>query len=361
MLGTAIERERGGGGGKAGEGHNCLNCRSPLDGPFCSQCGQKAHVHRSFSAIWHDILHGVLHFDGKFWRTLPLLVFKPGELTHRYIHGERAAFISPMALFLFSIFMMFAVFSFGGGPFSGAEISDGANVEQVQSTLESTTQDLNAEISGIETELAAPRVGTAERARLQKQLDILKSRQQNMELVKDGVPIITGAQSLQDIARENDDNLPQHINTPWPPLTHLLEKGVKKASDNPGLMLYKLKSNGYKFAWLLIPLSLPFIWFATLGVRGRHFYDHAVFVTYSIAFMCLLFLVTSVAVQFGLPDGVATGLFLLVPPVHLYKQLRYSYDLGRVSSFLRLCLLLIFILVILLLFVGILMFLGLLG
>ena len=86
----------------------CLNCGAPVIGHYCGNCGQPLHIHRSISAFWHDILHGVLHFEGKFWRTLPLLVWKPGELTRRYIHGERAKFISPMALFLFSVFMMFA-------------------------------------------------------------------------------------------------------------------------------------------------------------------------------------------------------------------------------------------------------------
>ena len=37
-----------------------------------------------------------------------MLVFHPGELTRRYIHGERARFVSPLALFLFSVFLMFA-------------------------------------------------------------------------------------------------------------------------------------------------------------------------------------------------------------------------------------------------------------
>ena len=65
----------------------CLNCGTMLTGPHCHQCGQAGHVHRSISAFWHDILHGVLHFDGKVWNTLPLLVWKPGELTRRYVHG----------------------------------------------------------------------------------------------------------------------------------------------------------------------------------------------------------------------------------------------------------------------------------
>jgi hypothetical protein len=42
----------------------------------------------------------------------------PGQLTRRYIEGERARFVSPVALFLFSVFLMFAVFSSIGGPFA---------------------------------------------------------------------------------------------------------------------------------------------------------------------------------------------------------------------------------------------------
>ena len=123
-IGTAVqggliakELENGGDRGTSGEGGDCLNCGSLVTGGYCANCGQPLHVHRSIGAFWHDILHAVLHFEGKFWRTLPLLAWKPGELTRRYARGERAKFISPMALFLFSIFMMFAIFSFLGDPF----------------------------------------------------------------------------------------------------------------------------------------------------------------------------------------------------------------------------------------------------
>jgi hypothetical protein len=51
----------------------------------------------------------VFHFEGKIFRTLPMLVFRPGALTRRYIAGERARFVSPLALFLFTVFAMFAV------------------------------------------------------------------------------------------------------------------------------------------------------------------------------------------------------------------------------------------------------------
>ena len=92
----------------------CLDCGTPLVGAHCHACGQKGHLHRTIGAFGHDILHGALHFDGRTWRTLPKLALRPGELTRRYIDGERTRFVSPMALFLFSIFLMFAVFQIAG-------------------------------------------------------------------------------------------------------------------------------------------------------------------------------------------------------------------------------------------------------
>src|SRR5690606_35941496 len=70
------------------------------------------HIHRTFQSLGHDVLHSVFHFEGKFWRTMPELVFRPERLTRRYIDGERAKFISPMALFLFTVFVMYGVFAF---------------------------------------------------------------------------------------------------------------------------------------------------------------------------------------------------------------------------------------------------------
>ena len=108
MLGRAVEPKAGEGDGHTHEA-NCLNCGARLAGPFCGECGQHAHVHRTLSAFFHDFAHGVLHFEGKIFRTLPLLAWNPGELTRRYVDGQRASFVSPIALFLFSVFLMFAV------------------------------------------------------------------------------------------------------------------------------------------------------------------------------------------------------------------------------------------------------------
>ena len=90
---------------------SCLNCGAKLVGSHCHACGQPAHVHRSLSAFFHDLLHAVFHFEGKLWRTLPMLAWRPGRLTREYIDGRRASYVSPIAVFLFVVFLMFAVVS----------------------------------------------------------------------------------------------------------------------------------------------------------------------------------------------------------------------------------------------------------
>src|SRR6185503_12548970 len=115
LLARAVEPNAG----ETSDGHtretSCLNCGTPLVGGFCHACGQHAHVHKTLRAFFHDFLHGLLNFEGKIWRTLPLLAWKPGNLTRRYIDGQRASFISPVALFLFCVFLMFAAVSLIGG------------------------------------------------------------------------------------------------------------------------------------------------------------------------------------------------------------------------------------------------------
>ena len=150
LLARAVEPSRGEASGTPHAPTECLNCGAMVTGHYCGQCGQKGHVHRSLSAIGHDIMHGVLHLDGKLWNTLPLLAFKPGQLTRRFIQGERAKFVSPMAMFLFTVFAMFAVFQIVGispaedfaegfANYEGAGASKSAfrtNIQQQVTTLE---------------------------------------------------------------------------------------------------------------------------------------------------------------------------------------------------------------------------------
>jgi hypothetical protein len=335
LLGRAIEPHAGEG---SGHGTICLNCGTALIGAHCHQCGQSAHVHRSLGGIGHEILHGVFHFEGKLWRTLPLLAWRPGQLTRRYIDGERARFVSPVALFLFSIFALFAIFSMlGVVPQSGF----------------GNTPTTEADVARVRARLSEQRVNlVAERGKLQDGSgparladESIKAVDRSLSELKVGVPV--KAPIATDVK----------IDTGWDRLDH----GVEKAMKNPGLTAYKVQSNSYKFSWLLIPLSLPFVWLMFAWKRQFHLYDHAVFVTYSIAFMSLLFIALSLLAAIGLPPVIRDLAGVLIPPVHIYSQLKDTYGLSRFGAIARTIVLGFFILIIVLLFGTIILALGVLG
>lgn len=336
LLGRAMEPSAGEGGD--GHGAICLNCATALIGPNCHQCGQAGHVHRSLSGMGHDILHGVFHFDGKLWRTLPLLAWRPGELTRRYVHGERARFVSPIALFLFSIFAMFAVFSWAGIS-APTDLTGNLNTPAaVQQALETARED-RADI----VEAMAERAKTdPRRARDAKRIADMDERLKALETlsVKAGGTTVNVAHPPSQIG--------------WGVIDH----GIEKWQKNPSLMLYKLQSSVYKFSWMLIPLSLPFLWLLFAWRREYRLYDHAIFITYSIAFMSLLFIAITVAATLGVSEGWIVAACLILPVVHLFRQMKQAYQLGFFSALVRTMVLLGGIVVVVTIFMLLLVLLG---
>jgi hypothetical protein len=82
----------------------CLNCGAIRVGPYCHVCGQHAHEsHRSIKRMLAEGLRAATESDGPFLRTLRRLAFDPGRLTLDYLAGKRAAQVSPVRLFLFSL------------------------------------------------------------------------------------------------------------------------------------------------------------------------------------------------------------------------------------------------------------------
>lgn len=83
----------------------CLNCALPTSGKFCSDCGQKTDTHRiTFKHfIFHDILHGVWHFEKGILFTLKEALLRPGKAALDYISGKRIRFYNVFYLTLLLI------------------------------------------------------------------------------------------------------------------------------------------------------------------------------------------------------------------------------------------------------------------
>lgn len=353
LMAHAVEP---GPGGHGGGGHGaCANCGTPLIGSHCHACGQAAHVHRTMGAIGHDILHGVFHFEGKIWATLPMLALKPGALTRRYIAGERAKFVSPIALFLFSVFLMFAIvanlpgWKFGGDEWLKPGLTGGMAqareklVEQ-RRAADKAIVDLSAEIRA---EQADAEPDADKIARLQRKLaETVESRRG-----------LKHAEAILPAPTATGDDFEVKAAQGSPGGSWLVQKW-NHIRENPKLTLYKIKTSAYKFSWALIPISLPFLWLLFPFRRDVGLYDHAIFATYSLTFMSLLVIVLALLGAIGVPSGAIVLAAFAIPPFHMYRQLKGAYELSRMGALWRLAWLLFFITMTTTLFIMLLLYLG---
>lgn len=312
LTAVAIEHEIAAGPGVDGhgvDGHGggrCLNCGTVLNGPFCAQCGQSAQVHKSLHGLGHDLLHGMLHFEGRIWRTLPMLAWQPGQLTRRYIDGQRARYVSPIALFLFAVFLTFAAINFGsGGSEPLAAAPDAATARSK----------LDAEIGGLE----AQRKAAAAQHQSGEDLNEIDSKIAALKSTRSAIDGTAGEDKPGELEIHG---LP--IDATW---RVRIKQAFAHLRANPELAAARLEENAHKYSWLLIPLSVPFVWMLFPFSRRFGLYDHAVFVTYSLCFMMMLQVAMFAASAAGLAWLVALG--VLYMPFHLHRQLRGTYALSR--------------------------------
>jgi hypothetical protein len=89
----------------------CLNCGEAFgaDRPrFCPACGQGTNVKPPTLLEFAQQFGGAyLSTEGALWRSLALLVLRPGELTRQYLAGRRKHYVLPLRLYLtISVFVL---------------------------------------------------------------------------------------------------------------------------------------------------------------------------------------------------------------------------------------------------------------
>jgi len=309
-----------------GAGGACPNCGATRSGPFCQACGQSGHIHRNVMGLVHDILHGVFHFEGKFWNTLPLLAWHPGDLTRRYVHGERAKFVTPMAMFLFSVFLLFAAVNRLTMPdVSGAAAGMAkAKVEMNKAARQSVENLARLQKNRADTLAADPKADTRD---IDKKIKAEQADVQAMTNVAAQLPGQVSTDKGHGLLHGDGDAW--HSDLPW------LGRQLDHINENSALYAYKLKMASYKYSWALIPISLPFIWTMFFWRRDVGMYDHAIFAIHSLSFMTLLAVGLIGLYMVGISDKWLWLAWLIVPPVHMYKHLKYAYGLGRFGAMWR--------------------------
>ncbi len=365
LVAGAIEKPTG----KAGEVHAhgvCSDCGAQTSGNFCANCGQPTHVHRTLLHLGEELLHGVMHFDARIWRTLPLLWLNPGRLTREWVEGKRSRYVSPLAIFLFTLFVMFFALSFMPHPESktgeGADMSERIaaqrqNLTEAETALAKVRADSSARPdSATQMALSAGQKLVQDRRAALTRLEV-EQRDGRADGLKPG----SWQASIKDMATgEGGETKLRVMGQDAEKGGHGVGATVLKKLQNPDLALYKLQQTMYKFAFLLVPLSIPFVALLFLWKRGFTLYDHGVYVLYSLTFMAmLLMLMVLSATLAGWLGQIVITLGVLAVPVHMFAQMKGAYSLSWFSALWRTTALLVFCNIVVGLFVTAIVYLGL--
>jgi len=85
---------------------SCQSCGHPLAGAFCPQCGEERFdLHKL--TVWHfltqSLLPEITDLDGKIWRSLRFLLFRPAFLALEFAAGRRRPYVKPLRILITAI------------------------------------------------------------------------------------------------------------------------------------------------------------------------------------------------------------------------------------------------------------------
>jgi len=96
----------------------CLNCEEPLQGKYCSSCGQEnipENVH--LKTVFSDVIDDYFTIDSKIITSLVPLLFRPGFLSLEYFAGRRVRYVKPFRIYILSSLLFFFLFFMNQGSF----------------------------------------------------------------------------------------------------------------------------------------------------------------------------------------------------------------------------------------------------
>jgi hypothetical protein len=178
-------------------------------------------------------------------------------------------------------------------------------------------EDARSRTANLQQQLAAVPAGDKRAAKLQAELSDAQSETAALAAadgINGGLPATS---TLKQV----------HADTGWA----TLDRRIEEAAADPPLLAVKLEANAHKFAWALIPLSVPFLWLSFAWRREYRLYDHTIFISYALSLVLLLLVAMSCLSALGVPTGWA----LILIPIHQYRQLRGAYRISRMGALWR--------------------------
>ena len=286
----------------------CRNCKTPLQGEYCAECGQReGRSDVQLSEVAGELADDFLHWDSRIWRTVVPLMVKPGFLTAEFIAGRKARYVPPLRLYLLISFALFLVMSLQGG---NVRVGDTVSVDSAQ----------EGEPGGDPEADASDDFNISFDFRPQKRKEIARAEEEGDTVI---APFVLGGEDDEEVGQRIRIDFAGEGSPQWlKDLDQRMDDNADRISADPGSYLNLIISYLPQMMFVLLPLFALLIKACYL-FSPFHYLQHLVFSLHFHSFVYLLSLLGS-ALELLLPIGLNPLLVLLVL-VYLPLALRRSY------------------------------------
>ena len=316
------------------QGEPCRNCGGPIGDRYCTRCGQLAsNFHRPFFSLVTSSLADTFALDSRLWRSVPLLLFRPGRMTRNYLDGQRARYVPPFRLFLLaSVLFFLTVFGLGErlGWYQEWEFNP-------QSALSLTEEEREEMIAGIEAQLADETLEPANRLGLETALANLKGGSRIPFINEETGEFDRDAMNEMIDLTSNDGASPEEIET-----MRGAGEQFARVLQNQDRFGARLREWAPRFSLMFMPLLALMLTVVYAWHRKVYVYDHVItalhFQTFVYGVSTLLLLAAAI-LHTG--AGWLSGIGVIWGIWYLHRQLRVTYGTGMLMAALRTSILLI--------------------
>ena len=304
------------------EAARCLNCATPLTGPYCSTCGQREHSRIiSLGLLAKEAIGDIYHVDSRLWRTLRALIGKPGFLTVEFLAGRRARYVPPFRLYLVVSIVLFLL---------AAHLRD----EDTDLVIASDPASVQHALDVAQVALAQKRAEFARNPGNRKLEDQISDLSEELQSIRD-----------QQSESAKPGSVCDRLNFSifgWTALQPRMRAACHKISVDRGAGLTRsFMDNLPKMMFIFLPILA--LANKALYLRSRRYYvEHLLFFVHLHVFLFLALSLTLVGnALFALvPGGVHPPKIVSVAVVtallaYVYLSLRRVYGQGRFKTFIK--------------------------
>jgi hypothetical protein len=258
---------------------------------YCPACGQETRARlQTFREFMREAAGRYVAFDGRWWKSVSALMFRPGFLTREYFAGRRRRYVRPAPLFLIASLSLFAALRIATD-LSGVQTIGQGSTSQSAATEEA--EGLPSANDAAETKRGASPTSKnrPDRVEIDDELD-LRDLENQLPLLKDRIERF----------------------------------GRMKPADRLDQMVSGMLRYGPYAAFALLPAFAALLKVLYLGRRRRHphrprlYGEHLVFAAHNHAFLFF-----DAVAAIAIPIALVRGVLIVWAIVYLLRSLRAVY------------------------------------